>query len=86
MEDNTSSSDDVELRAIYHLCGDGVLEDEAYKTFMNAFCPDVHVCLALLYSRFNIDLCLAHCSISGPLARPCDLHQCCLRSTETQQP
>ena len=45
MDDNASSSlsGDVELRAIYHLCGDNVLEDDGYKTFMNAFCPDVHV-------------------------------------------
>jgi ribonuclease Z len=44
MDGNAPSlSGDVEIRAIYHLCGDGVLEDNDYKAFMNAFCPDVHV-------------------------------------------
>ena len=50
-DDNLSLSDDVKLRAIYHLCGDLVLEDDRYKAFMNAFCPDVHVGL---YSNFMI--------------------------------
>lgn len=40
---SSSSSDDVEIRAIYHHCGDGVLEDDGYKAFMNAFCPGAHV-------------------------------------------
>ena len=44
MDNNAlSASDGVELRAIYHLCGDCVLEDDGYKAFMNAFCPGVHV-------------------------------------------
>ncbi|KAF8434881.1 hypothetical protein L210DRAFT_3552991 [Boletus edulis BED1] len=30
------------LRVIFHLCGDGVLEDERYKTFMDDFGPEVH--------------------------------------------
>jgi hypothetical protein len=25
------------------MCGDGILEDERYKAFMNGFGPDVHV-------------------------------------------
>jgi len=44
-EDGTSppSVPDLELRAIYHLCGDGVLEDSRYKNFLNGFGPHVHV-------------------------------------------
>jgi ribonuclease Z len=40
---SSSASDDIELKAIYHICGDGVLEDDVYKAFMNAFRPDVNV-------------------------------------------
>ena len=29
--------------AIFHLCGDGVLEDERYKKFMVDFGPEVQV-------------------------------------------
>lgn len=31
------------VRSIFHICGDGVLEDPRYTTFMNGFAPDVHV-------------------------------------------
>ena len=31
------------VRVVFHLCGEGVLEDERYKTFMNGFAPDVEV-------------------------------------------
>ncbi|KAF9239242.1 hypothetical protein BU15DRAFT_88045 [Melanogaster broomeanus] len=30
------------VRAIFHLCGEDVLEDEHYKSFMNDFGPEVH--------------------------------------------
>ncbi|KAG8216533.1 hypothetical protein J3R82DRAFT_6675 [Butyriboletus roseoflavus] len=30
------------VRVIFHLCGDGVLEDQRYKTFMDDFGPEVH--------------------------------------------
>ncbi|KAF9466199.1 beta-lactamase-like protein [Collybia nuda] len=30
------------VRSVFHLCGDGVLEDEKYKAFMNGFAPGVH--------------------------------------------
>ena len=36
-------SKDYVLKVVYHLCGDDVLEDERYKSFMNQFGPDVHV-------------------------------------------
>ncbi|KAG6330075.1 hypothetical protein ID866_9015 [Astraeus odoratus] len=35
-------SKDHIVRVVYHLCGDGVLEDERYKAFMNEFGPEVH--------------------------------------------
>ncbi|KAI6010112.1 hypothetical protein EDC04DRAFT_3072447 [Pisolithus marmoratus] len=35
-------SEDHIVRVIHHLCGDGVLEDERYRAFMNEFGPDVH--------------------------------------------
>lgn len=31
------------VHAVYHMCGDGVLEDEQYKAFMNGFPDDTHV-------------------------------------------
>lgn len=31
------------VRSVFHICGDGVLEDERYVTFMNGFAPHVHV-------------------------------------------
>jgi hypothetical protein len=31
------------VRTVFHLCGDDVLETEAYKRFMARFGPDVHV-------------------------------------------
>ncbi|RDX42667.1 hypothetical protein OH76DRAFT_1410927 [Lentinus brumalis] len=30
------------LHAVYHLCGEGVLEDERYKKFMNGFSDETH--------------------------------------------
>jgi ribonuclease Z len=35
---------DYSVRTVYHMCGDGVLEDEDYKAFMNGFSSDSHVC------------------------------------------
>lgn len=37
-----------QVRAIFHLCGEGVLEDERYKTFMDSFGPEVHVCIQII--------------------------------------
>jgi ribonuclease Z len=31
------------VRVVHHLVGDGVLEDERYKTFMNGFGSQAHV-------------------------------------------
>lgn len=42
------------VRAVFHTCGPGVLEDESYVTFMNGFGPDTHVrpsCLCVALSR-----------------------------------
>ncbi|KAI0710377.1 hypothetical protein C8T65DRAFT_648151 [Cerioporus squamosus] len=36
------------VHAVYHLCGDGVLEDERYKEFMNGFYDETH---HLIFSR-----------------------------------
>ncbi|KAI0746847.1 beta-lactamase-like protein [Daedaleopsis nitida] len=36
------------VHAVYHMCGDGVLEDEQYKAFMNGFSNDTH---HLIFSR-----------------------------------
>ena len=30
------------------MCGDGVLEDERYKTFMDDFGSEVHVCIQII--------------------------------------
>lgn len=35
------------VHAVFHLCGDGVLEDERYKTFMNTFSLDTQVRIRL---------------------------------------
>ncbi|KIM85847.1 hypothetical protein PILCRDRAFT_817088 [Piloderma croceum F 1598] len=33
---------DHAVRVVFHICGDGILEDERYKAFMSGFGPDVH--------------------------------------------
>ena len=35
---------DFPVCVVFHLCGDGVLEDDRYKSFMSGFGLDVHVC------------------------------------------
>ena len=49
---------DLELRAIYHLCGDGVLEDPRYKDFLNGFGPHVHVrrSIRFMYIKLKADV------------------------------
>lgn len=31
------------VHAVFHLCGEGVLQDERYKAFMNGFSDETHV-------------------------------------------
>ena len=31
------------VHVVYHICGDGVLDDERYKEFMNGFSDETHV-------------------------------------------
>lgn len=31
------------IRSVFHICGEGVLEDERYIKFMNNFVPTTHV-------------------------------------------
>ncbi|KIJ09075.1 hypothetical protein PAXINDRAFT_172647 [Paxillus involutus ATCC 200175] len=38
----TEGSKEHMVRAVFHLCGENVLEDERYKAFMNGFGPEVH--------------------------------------------
>ncbi|KAH7882444.1 hypothetical protein F5I97DRAFT_1961874 [Phlebopus sp. FC_14] len=42
----SSGPDDHIVRAVFHLCGDGVLEDDQYKSFMNEFGPETHHIIA----------------------------------------
>ena len=49
-----AGSSDYVVRVIFHMCGDGVLEDERYKAFMRGFCPDVRVCFKSLLS-YNLN-------------------------------
>ena len=62
-EDGTSppSVPDLELRAIYHLCGDGVLKDSRYKNFLNGFGPHVHVrhSITFIYIKLKEDVPLS---------------------------
>jgi ribonuclease Z len=37
------------VRAIFHICGPGVLEDERYIAFMNGFAPGAHVRLCFFF-------------------------------------
>lgn len=37
--------DECSVRVVFHICGDDVLEDERYISFMNRFGPDVQVSL-----------------------------------------
>jgi ribonuclease Z len=36
------------VRTVFHLCGDGVLEDPQYIQFMSGFPPTTHVCTSLI--------------------------------------
>jgi hypothetical protein len=55
------------MRTVFHLCGEGVLEDDRYKTFMSEFGPDVHV--SRFYPTFLPAMVMrAVPSISSPLA------------------
>ncbi|KAI0088823.1 hypothetical protein BDY19DRAFT_890423 [Irpex rosettiformis] len=38
----SQGSDQYEVSTVYHLCGEGVLEDSRYKAFMNTFASSVH--------------------------------------------
>ncbi|KAI0694223.1 hypothetical protein BC835DRAFT_1415475 [Cytidiella melzeri] len=38
----SKSNDEYAVSTIYHLCGEGVIEDVRYKTFMNGFPASVH--------------------------------------------
>ncbi|KAF8075182.1 hypothetical protein FPV67DRAFT_1476334 [Lyophyllum atratum] len=38
--------DEYSVRSVFHLCGQGVLEDERYIAFMNGFAPHVHHLIA----------------------------------------
>ena len=40
---------DYTVRTVYHMCGDGVLENEDYKAFMNGFSSDTHVCASFMF-------------------------------------
>lgn len=37
------------VHAIFHLCGQDVLESNAYKTFMNGFSNATHVCIPFIH-------------------------------------
>lgn len=42
----TKSADmrkETPLHGVYHICGEGVLEDEQYKEFMSGFSNETHV-------------------------------------------
>lgn len=41
-KDSEGSKDHI-VRAIFHLCGENILEDPRYKSFMNGFGPEVNV-------------------------------------------
>jgi ribonuclease Z len=40
---SVSGEEEHIVRVVHHLVGDGVLEDERYKTFMNGFGSQTHV-------------------------------------------
>jgi len=40
---SVSGEEEHIVRVVHHLVGDGVLEDERYKTFMNGFGSQAHV-------------------------------------------
>ena len=54
------------LHAVYHFCGEGVLEDEQYKEFMNGFSDETHVGkLSFDYSTYLLTLYLASHLLAG---------------------
>ena len=40
------------MHGVYHICGEGVLEDERYKEFMNGFSDETHVSRSVHLSVF----------------------------------
>jgi hypothetical protein len=42
-------NDEYTVSSIYHICGDGVLDDSHYKNFMNKFPAPVHVCVLIFF-------------------------------------
>ena len=73
------------VHIIYHLLGDGVLEDPRYLEFMNGFPDHTHVSFELLRSHafLNNDTVAPHI-IPGPQQRSCDFHELCIQSTTSQ--
>lgn len=39
---------------VFHLCGEGVLEDERYKAFMNGFSDETHVSMVRLHASNDV--------------------------------
>ena len=51
-EDHTLlKKEDYTVRTVYHMCGDGVLENENYKAFMSGFSSDTNVCALFFICR-----------------------------------
>ena len=71
------------VRAIFHLCGDEVLEDERYKRFMNDFGPEVHVCIQIIYPKRVADHIQAHCRFAQVSSEPDDVYERSIQSAST---
>lgn len=73
------------VHVVYHLLGDGVLEDERYKAFMNGFADGAHV-RPVTDARFKMIANIQKASGNIPRAwiRPNHVHQRCLQPASPQ--
>lgn len=71
---------DNSVYAIFHLCGEGVLEDPRYKDFMNGFSSDTHVSPPY-YTTFcaaskRSNQFIAYRILKGTCTRSSHIHEC----------
>lgn len=55
---------EVSVRSVFHICGEGVLEDERYGAFMRGFSSETEVEFTLSFLRCYLILVLAYYQLS----------------------
>lgn len=69
-------AEDHNVHSIFHLCGEGVLEDSRYKSLLAKFAPSVHV---------NVQYFFRAQTISRPPSARHSLSRACVRSRNFYQ-